>query len=643
MCGIVGIVRASRESRDNFDKMLSAIEHRGPDSNGQWFCEKNGVALGHRRLAILDVSEAGAQPMRSASGRYVVTYNGEIYNHQQLRAEIQQLNPNKRWFGGSDTETLLAGVELWGVETCLQRIKGMFAFGLWDSQESSIIIARDRLGEKPLYYGVQRNQAFFSSELKALLPNTTLDLPIDEQAMGRYLSFGFVPTDYCIYKGVNKLPPGYYAKLSMEDNQWNIYQYYNVRDIAEEGALRPFSGTESDCIAQVDETLTSVVNDEMISDVSLGAFLSGGVDSSLIVALMQKLSSKPVKTFTVGFQEKSYDESIFAEAVAKSLGTDHTSIILKPEELLDIVPAMGGIYDEPFSDQSAIPTYLVSVLARESVKVALSGDGGDELFCGYNRHSYAAGKWGQQQKIPTALRSAFSNLLSKLPDTSLEQMLNVARRIPGVRMPTGDLTAKVRKWQRTFPTDNIETLYNVLLSISSEDVGNLVEFEVDSEATSPVENAATDLASLMMLKDQLFYLPDDILTKVDRASMATSLETRAPFLHPDMVSLAWSIPLHYKHSSNVSKKVLRELLYNYVPREMVDRPKSGFEIPLRSWMKVELKEWVNDILNDGSALECGFISRKGVSKLLREHYELGIDRTELLWRIAMFQSWHESR
>ncbi len=635
------MVNASLRQRDGFPAMLSALSHRGPDADGRWHDDSYGLVIGHARLAVLDVSAAGAQPMSSANGRYVLTYNGEIYNHQEIRTYLASEFDRSDWRGESDTETLLVLIECVGVSAALQKIHGMFAFAVWDRDDQSLTIARDRMGEKPLYYGVIEGAAVFCSEMHAIRSNSALPIQIDKAAVSAFGQYGFIPAPLSIYQSITKLPAGTFAVYTLSQGQWSTQSYWSTSKTAITQSAEPLEGTDEALLVSLDNALSRVVEQEMISDVPFGAFLSGGIDSSLIVSMMQKMTETPVSTFTIGFNEKAYNEAGHAKRVAAHLKTDHTELYIEDKDLLDIVPNMGAMYDEPFSDESAIPTHLVSRLARTKVTVALSGDGGDELFCGYNRHHFAASGWGRIKRLPSFAKVTGS-LAIRCVAPLIRTMSKHAIGAGTSALMKGDSSAKLAKLSNAVQASDIRDLYFLLLSGKSDgELWGVAGRRFDLVSQEPLK--AIDDTDAMMLFDQLFYLPDDILVKVDRASMACSLETRAPFLHPEMVSLAWQMPRKMKFRNGVGKWALRELLYRYVPESLVNRPKAGFEVPVAHWLKNQLRDWVEELSSDQAIESHGLLSADAVRKLKSEHYSKGIDRSRELWRLVCFQSWIQAQ
>lgn len=671
MCGITGALAPVGIAQSTLHalagKMAYAISHRGPDDGGTWADESSGIALGHRRLAIVDLSAAGHQPMHSKHGRYVIAFNGEIYNHQELRSEIEALTCNGRsWLGHSDTETLLAAIEIWGVERTLQRCVGMFAIALWDRETRTLALARDRCGEKPLYYGwvgQSPNQVFvFGSELKALKAHPSFDAKVCRLAVAQYLRFLYVPAPRSIYQGIYKLEPG--CLLTVEGaapatppmnplrpgqvhGSVSVRQWWSLTATVEAGASRQHID-ENDALVELEAHLTDAVRLQSLADVPLGAFLSGGVDSSTIVALMQRQSPRPIKTFTIGFDEPGFDESAHAFAVARHLGTEHYEMRVTAKMAQDVIPRLPWMWDEPFADSSQIPTHLVCKAAREHVTVALSGDAGDELFGGYNRYLWGPRIWQRLGWLPMPARKALGQAIASIdPGTwdTIGKTLAAGGGVDGVSRPGEKLHKLAGILKRAADMDG---LYRSLVS-EWHDPGSLVigadgnplqEPNGPLEDTLPVRGAKEDQLRMMYL-DAKTYLPDDILCKVDRAAMATSLETRAPFLDHRVVEFAWRIPLHMKIRDKTGKWVLRQILYKHVPRELIERPKAGFAIPIGAWLRGPLRDWAATLLAPRRLHEEGYLHSEPIAQRWREHVAGTHDHTPSLWAVLMFQAWLE--
>lgn len=645
MCGFAGYLggdwsAGERAGLSVVTKMADAIRHRGPDSDGYWADASAGIALGHRRLAIVDLSPAGAQPMQCASERYVLAFNGEVYNHLALRAELEkQAVVPLHWRGHSDTETLLAGFAAWGVTATLQRAVGMFAIALWDRAERRLTLARDRLGEKPLFYGWVRGALVFGSELKALRAYPGFDNPISRDALALYLQHCAVPAPYSIYEDVFKLEPGCVLSLhasGLAGKAVQIEPYWRFTDAVKQGLAAPIQ-SETEALNTLESTLREAVALQAVADVPLGAFLSGGVDSSAIVALMQAQSSRPVQTFTVGFDEAGFDESPHALAVAQHLGTEHHALRVTAADARAVIPLLPAMYDEPFADSSQIPTHLVSKAARQSVTVALSGDAGDELFGGYNRYFWGPRVWSRMKPIPAGLRRGVAGGFARVPMSAWD---GLGRALPGVH-GVARLGDKVNKLARLTSAASLDDLYRGLVSEWPNGVDLVRGAHRQPTRLDDVNLTAgvPDAEHRMMLWDTLTYLPDDILTKVDRAAMSVSLETRVPFLDHRVVELAWRLPLNMKIRGGQGKWALRQVLYKYVPRELIERPKAGFGIPLGQWLRGPLREWAQTLLDQARLEREGYFHPAPVRQAWREHLSGQRDWTSRLWTVLMFQAW----
>jgi asparagine synthase (glutamine-hydrolysing) len=647
MCGIAGFLESSSRSSSEVLKEISlrmarTLRHRGPDDDGVWADAEAGIALSMRRLAILDLSEAGHQPMHSPSGRYVIVYNGEIYNCEELRRSIKNEDPNLRFRGHSDTEVMLAAFERWGVLESLRRFNGMFAFALWDRQQRTLTLARDRFGEKPLYYSIAGGTLLFGSELKALRAHPDFSSEIDRGSLALYLRHNCVPAPYSIYSGVRKLPPATVLTLSAADFQGTPQPYWSFSEIAEAGVADPFRGTELEAIEQLDCLLHDAVKIRMYSDVPLGAFLSGGIDSSTIVSLMQSESTIPVKTFSIGSQECAYNEASEASQVAAHLHTEHTELYVTPEQAMEVVPLLPTIYDEPFADSSQIPTFLVSQLARKQVTVSLSGDGGDEIFGGYNRHTWCGPLWRKLKPFPASLRQLGAAGLTTLSPQAWNSLFRtLGPTMPGKwrqRLP-GD---KMHKLAAAMGSSDAHAMYYQLASHWSapEEIvrGSHEPFTVLTNGALPRLPTATEQ---MMYLDSVTYLPDDILVKVDRATMAVSLEGRIPMLDHRVAEFAWRLPLAMRVRQEQGKWILRQVLYRYVPRELVERPKAGFGIPLDSWLRGPLRDWAETLLAEDRLRREGFFDPVPIRRLWQEHLSGKGSWQYHIWDVLMFQAWSD--
>jgi asparagine synthase (glutamine-hydrolysing) len=628
--------------------MADALTHRGPDDAGVWVDGEAGIGLGHRRLSILDLSPAGHQPMVSAGGRYVVAFNGEIYNHLGLRRELEM---SADWRGHSDTETLLAGLEAWGVEATLKKAVGMFAIALWDRGERILYLARDRMGEKPLYYGWQNGVFLFGSVLKALREHPSFKGEIDRDALALFLRHNCIPAPYSIYKDIRKLPPGTFLKLKMGGGQFaqgslpDPVAYWSLSAVVETGQREPFPGNDAEAISALDARLKESVGLQMVADVPLGAFLSGGLDSSTVVALMQTQSSRPVRTFTIGFNEDGYNEAEHAKAVARHLGTDHTELYVTAKGAMDVIPRLPALYDEPFSDSSQIPTFLISQLARQHVTVSLSGDAGDELFGGYNRYFWAAKLWRWLRVMPKPARSALAGVLTAMSPSNWNAAFASSSRL----IPTA--------WSYANPGDKLHKLVEILVAKSPEEIylGLVSHWKqpgavVVGGAEPPTvltefarQTSLPDFEHRMMYLDALSYLPDDILVKVDRAAMGVSLETRVPLLDHRVVEFAWRLPLSMKIRNGRGKWILRQVLYKYVPKELIERPKMGFGVPIDSWLRGPLRDWAESLLDESRLKREGFFRPESIRRKWAEHLSGQRNWQYYLWDVLMFQAWLEAQ
>ncbi len=624
--------------------MAASLRHRGPDDLGTWFDREAGVALGHTRLSILDPSSDGHQPMHSPSGRFTIVFNGEIYNFQELAGLLRSRGHTFR--GHSDTEVMLAAFEEWGIENSLRRFNGMFAFAVWDATERTLTLARDRLGEKPLYYGWQQNAFLFGSELKALRAHPAFEGDVDREALALFMRFCYIPTPYSIYRQICKLPAGTYLTLpvSREDAGRRTVPepqpYWDINDVRAKGIATPFRGADDTAQHQLESLLRDAVKIRMIADVPLGAFLSGGIDSSLIVALMQTQSGTPIRTFSIGFPEKEYDESAFAAGVARHLGTQHTELRVTPQDALAVIPRLPELYDEPFGDSSQIPTFLLATLTRQHVTVSLSGDGGDELFLGYPRYTWAASLWRLSRVIPGPLQPLVE-LLGRLPYRAWQSAAGVARVVSGY--PMHRFEHRIRRALAFLQAHSRRELYQSMVTHWDEPLGLV-------KGNTTLDHDLSDLAiwedpggflRQMMFADILTYLPDDILVKVDRAAMGVALETRMPFLDPRVVEFTFALPTRHFVRRGVEKWILKQILYRHVPRELVERPKMGFGIPIEYWLKRELRPWVEALLDECRLEREGYFESAPI-RLKWQEFIGGTGRwDQLLWDVLMFQAWLE--
>lgn len=643
MCGLTGFLLADQRQYGQRDaivrKMASTLSHRGPDDSGVWIDDR--VALAHRRLSILDLSPAGHQPMRSSSGRYVIVFNGEIYNHLELRKELEASDYVSGWHGHSDTETLLAAISAWGLVSALKKCVGMFAFALWDTHAHELVLARDRLGEKPLYYGWQGDVFLFGSELKALRASPWFEGKIDRNALTLFLRHNYIPAPYSIYEGVSKLLPGTYLALREGRREPSITPYWSAADVAKHGMDAPFDGTDNEAIEELDRLLKRSVAGQMVADVPLGAFLSGGIDSSAVVALMQVQSSRPIKTFTIGFPEIGYNEAGYAKAIAEHLGTEHSELYVSPQDAMEVIPRLPTIYDEPFADSSQIPTHLVAALTRRHVTVALSGDGGDELFGGYNRYFLAMRIWRALERLPGFARTAFARLLTAFKPSAWDRLFQTFAVAVPARLRYANAGDRLHKLAEFLPVKDVGEVYFDLVSHwkRPEEVV-LCGHEPPTALTQPSRRPQfSDFEQCMMYLDLVTYLPDDILAKVDRASMSVSLEARVPMLDHRVVEFAWTLPLSMKIRAGEGKWLLRQVLYNYVPRELIERPKMGFGVPIDTWLRGPLREWAEDLLSEERLKNDGFFNPGPIRTKWFEHVSGKRNWQYYLWDILMFQAW----
>lgn len=657
MCGITGLL--SSKSSNNIIKhvkeMTSLLAHRGPNSEGFW--SQGNIGLGHRRLSIVDLSTNGSQPMKSYCERFIMSYNGEIYNHLELRSELEISGAAPKWQGHSDTETLLAAIVHWGLDEALCRSHGMFALALWDQAEKSLSLARDRMGEKPLYWGWAGQDLIFGSELKALRSHPDCPQKINKEAFNQYLRFMYIPAPLSIYQGIYKLEPGTILNIKgsapltppkkpirpgESHGSASIRRYWDLNSEIEKGANNPLL-YEQEALPMIEDVLSKAVKRQMISDVPLGAFLSGGIDSSAIVALMQKQSERPVQTFTIGFNESRYDESNYAANVAKHLGTEHTMLKVTDIDARNVIPDLPWLYDEPFSDSSQIPAHLICKAAKQHVTVALSGDGGDELFGGYNRYIHGPKLWQLLSRLPLPLRRLAGIILQKIPDYAWHNFEVVYNKFKFNSAGVKDLSNKInRLGERMSLIENFDDFYLYMTSnwiepnkILFENTTKLSLKSQDSLPNSCLESPAMQ----MMLQDMRSYLPDDILCKVDRAAMGVGLETRTPFLDTDVIRLSSRLPINMKIRNSQGKWALRQVLYKYVPREIIDRPKMGFGIPIGLWLRGPLREWAEDMLSSKRLEEEGLLNPEIIQQNWSLHLSGRKDFTSQLWSILMFQAW----
>lgn len=627
MCGIVGLCNYTQDVKKNIEKMKQRMVHRGPDSDGTYIDEKNGLAFGHRRLAIVDITPTGAQPMTSHNGRYVIVFNGEIYNHRLIRQELISDSANSvneaDFKGTSDTETLLEAFGAWGFKKTLSKIKGMYAIALFDREEEVLYLTRDRIGEKPLHYGRVGEAFVFASDLGSISVLDGFDNEIRTDMLDLYFYNGYIPAPYTIYKGINKLIPGTFLTIKApfnKDAEIKIETYWDMKEVALRGQNNKFKGSFSEAVDELERLMKDSISGQMVADVPVGAFLSAGIDSSATVSLMQSLNNKKVRSFTIGMEDPKYNEATFAKEIAAHIGTDHTELYITEQDAKDVIPLVAHMFSEPFADSSQIPTYLVSKMTREYVTVSLSGDGGDELFCGYTSYLSVDRIWNKMKKIPYFIRKPIGALVQHTPLTRNEIVRNKSALL-----------------QANSPSD----LYYRSM-VSEANTGRLA-INSDKNIVSPdmlPGNYTGEINHDIMLMNMLMYHPDDILVKVDRTAMAVSLETRVPMLDRDVVEFAWTLPIEYLKEGEIGKKVLREMLYRYVPRELLDRPKKGFSIPIDRWLREDkdLRAWAEELINPDLLDAQGFLNKNEVWRIWNDLIERKVWRPQI-WFVLMFQQW----
>ena len=648
MCGICGFFNPHRLTSKEWmesvsHQMTDALVHRGPDDIGIWADAKPGVALGHRRLSIQDLSSEGHQPMTSACSRFVMSYNGEIYNFQEVRKTLEQ--DGFQFRGHSDTEVLLGAITEWGIEKTLKQIIGMFAIALWDRERESLTLVRDPVGKKPLYYGWCHHTFLFGSELKALRAHPEFDAPIDPDALGLFIKYSWVPTPFCIYQGFRKLPPGHLITINSKSTLENTVpqSYWSARTVAENGEQCPFPGSLKEATDELEKLMQHIVSCRMIADVSLGALLSGGFDSTMVVAMMQAMSPRPIKTFSIGFWESQYNEAQHAQKISRHLGTDHTELYISPKNAQAVIPELPKIYDEPFADSSQIPTVLLSRLARQDVQVALSGDGGDELFAGYTKYPECLKRWETWGNRPLWFRRFMANGMTSIGQASWN-LFGAPRNSPTDEMPQwqeffGRIEKKSRWIPATSPVD--------LVALRHARCRRIQDYVFHAKDTKCPLTNSMDRAKVsnpiqgMMHLDFVTFLTDDILVKVDRASMAVGLEVRCPLLDTRLVEFAWSLPLSMRLEGNKGKIILRKVLERYVPPELTERPKKGFAVPVSEWIKGPLRDWAEHLLDKTRIREQGLLVPETVNRAWQQHLSGWQDHDTLLWSLLMFQAWHE--
>jgi len=646
MCGITGFLYRSKrpgkaELSQNAETMANRLRHRGPDAGGVWAEAETGIALGHRRLSIIDLSAAGAQPMCSASGRYVIAYNGEIYNWVEPRDRLA--GEGYPFTGHSDTEVLLAAIERWGLQKTLDSIHGMFAFAVWDRETRELTLVRDRVGKKPLYYGWCGDAFMFASELKALRVHPEFDAAIDRDALGHFIQYGWISEPLSIYRHIRKLQPGSYITIKADTAPWSapLQRYWTANRVMEAARAQLFAGSFEQACDQLDALLTASVRERMVADVDLGALLSGGIDSSTVVGMMQKHADRPVKTFSIGFHEKKYNEAQHASAVANYLGTDHEELYVTPADCLDVISDLPAIYDEPFGDISQVPTFLVAQMSSRQVKVVLTGDGGDETFAGYNHYPRGLAQWQTLSKLPHGLRAAGMDALAMLSELNWKLLKPAdpaaGRKVSGWRRAASKLARRSRGWRAENPQGVLASHFarihrpDTLVIGAQPGISNMVDPEMWPQHIDPL--------SAMRHFDYIGYMVGDILTKVDRATMAVGLEARCPILDTRVTEFAWTLPNEYLIGEQGGKRVLRSVLERYVPREFTDRPKRGFSVPIDDWLRGPLRDWVEDLISEQRLREQGFLEPAAVRQLWAQHLCRWRNHANILWPILMFQAW----
>ena len=649
MCGFAGFMPSQElkpKSSLIIKEMIEAIHHRGPDGSGTWQATDGTISLGHKRLAIVDLSNAGHQPMQSYDNHFTIVFNGEIYNHLELREKLSiSLNKNFLWQGSSDTETLLTAITEWGLEAALKSSVGMFAFALWDHKDEKLILARDRMGEKPLYFGKTNDSFIFSSELKSITQFPNFNNQVSKRGLREYLKYNYIPAPWSIYDGIFKLIPGSYAIVT-KDHQIKFKNFWSIEDIFSKGKKESFKNY-NEAVQSIEKSLNEAISLQMMADVPLGAFLSGGIDSSTIAAIMQSQSNDPIKTFTIAFENPSYNEAPFAREIAKYLGTDHQEILVTDNEAKEIIPKLSTMYDEPFADSSQIPTHLVCKAARQHVTVALSGDAADELFGGYNRYTWTPIIWSKFSWMPFIIRRILGKIIQFVPPSLVnlfEDWVNLLLPEKKKMKRSSDKFHKIGSSLEFSKTLNEFCHHFALVWQNPDEIINMKNSEdiySDLSQNKTQNYIAQDEISQMMFDDLISYLPDDILCKVDRAAMSVSLETRVPFLDHRLVEISSRVPLSMKIRSSQGKYILREILYKHIPPELIDRPKAGFAIPVGDWIKGPLREWAEKLLDPIRIKNEGFFNVQQIQKMWRQHQSGKHDWTSKLWGILIFQSWLE--
>ena len=645
MCGIAGFWRQRAQGGDDARRiarsMADAIRHRGPDAGGEWIDDQAGIALAHRRLSILDLSAAGAQPMEDLTGRFVIVFNGEIYNHLDLRRQLEEERAASAWRGHSDTETMLAAVAFWGVEGTLERASGMFALALWDRSTRHLTLARDRLGEKPLYYGWSKGALIFGSELKALLAYPGFDNAVDPEAAAAFLRFSYVPEPTAIFRGVRKLQPGHLLCFKSASDRQEPQPYWSLETVTRKGARGRLDDDYSNLCDRVEARLKEVVSSQMVSDVPLGCFLSGGINSSLVAALMQSVSGRQIRTFSIGFEDARFNEADHARRVAEHLGTEHTEFIVTEADALSVVPDLPSIYDEPFADPSQIPTVLLSRFTRQHVTVALSGDGGDEVFGGYNRYTFAPDLWRFGAMVPGFGRRAVGHAIAALQPFGVKEQSLLRSSVHSFGLPATTIDKLSKFGWAIARAKNFEGLYSEIVSTFPDPASIMLTPapERGGMRLEPAENEWLQREEWMMATDSVTYLPGDILVKVDRAAMSAGLETRTPYLDARVVELAWRLPLSAKIQGRTGKRILRDILDRYIPRKLLERPKQGFAIPLDRWLRGDLRDWAERLLSREQIVATAMFNPKKIEELWADHQSSRDNVGWRLWAILMMQSW----
>lgn len=637
MCGIAGYIGKVSNPNECLNSMVHAINHRGPDNRGIWLNQSNSVGFAHARLSILDLSSAGHQPMHSSCNNLVMIFNGEIYNHVEIRSELEKIQ-KRDWQGHSDTETLLAAIEHWGLDTTLKKSKGMFALAIWDKKKKILSLVSDRMGEKPIYYGWINGQFVFASELKALKKFPNFSNQIDQDALTLFLRFNSIPSPYSIYKDIYKLEQGQVIQFHLDSWTINKSNYWSTEEEVIASNLNKLKGSSQRIITKLDEVLTNAVTSQMLSDVPLGAFLSGGIDSSSIVAIMQANSNEKINTFSIGFYDDNYDEAKHAKEIAQYIGTNHHEMYVSEKHALDVIPNLPNIYDEPFADSSQIPTYLLSKFAKEHVTVALSGDAGDELFGGYNRYVFAKNIFSKISKTPVFFKSALSGAIRSISEEKWNRYLN---GILGKKY--ANIGVKLNKVANILNANSISDLqFRLASQIQNPSDWLNYSSDVKTKLDDDIERfQGLDHIEKMLAYDLITYLPTDILTKVDRAAMSVSLETRLPFLDRDVIRFSSSMPINLKIRNGVTKWALREVLYKYVPKELVNKPKMGFAVPLAAWLRGPLRDWGESMLNEKRLSQEGYFDVEFVRNKWLKHLSCKENHEHQLWNVLMFQAWLE--